>query len=63
MANDNTTNVDKAKSVATTAEKVAAYGPVLGQILSTLGRKKANAYPYILDWEYLFWYLGLLPMY
>jgi uncharacterized protein HemX len=44
MANDNTTNVDKAKSVATTAEKVAAYGPVLGQILSTLGSTAVGVY-------------------
>jgi hypothetical protein len=44
MANDNTTNVDKAQSVATTAEKVAAYGPVLGQILSTLGSTAVGVY-------------------
>lgn len=37
-------NLDKAQNVANTAEKVAAYGPVVGQILATLGSTAVGVY-------------------
>ncbi len=36
MANENNSNVDKAEKIANTAQKVSAYGPIVGQILATL---------------------------
>jgi hypothetical protein len=37
-------NLDKAQKVADTTAKVAAYGPILGQILSTLGSTAVGVY-------------------
>jgi len=44
MANETNTNTDKAQKVASTAEKVSAYGPIVGQILATLGSTAVGVY-------------------
>jgi hypothetical protein len=43
MATEND-NLDKAQKVANTTQKVAAYGPILGQILATLGSTAVGVY-------------------
>jgi hypothetical protein len=44
MANENNSNVDKAEKIANTAQKVSAYGPIVGQILATLGSTAVGVY-------------------
>ena len=43
MATEND-NLDKAQKVANTTQKVAAYGPIFGQILATLGSTAVGVY-------------------